>query len=70
MIKTKKLSPQRSVTYGFFGSKGGVSKGIYKSLNCGVGSNDKKNNIKKNLNIVLKKLKSNTKKNSFTKTNS
>ena len=62
MIKTKKLSPQRSVTYGFFGSKGGVSKGIYKSLNCGVGSNDKKNNIKKNLNIVLKKLKSNTKK--------
>ena len=62
MIKTKKLSSQRSVTYGFFGSKGGVSKGIYKSLNCGVGSNDKKNNIKKNLNIVLKKLKSNTKK--------
>ena len=62
MIKTKKLSSQRSVTYGFFGSKGGVSKGIYKSLNCGIGSNDKKNNIKKNLNIVLKKLKSNTKK--------
>ncbi len=62
LIKTKKLSPQRSVTYGFFGSKGGVSKGIYKSLNCGVGSNDKKNNIKKNLSIVLKKLKSNTKK--------
>ena len=62
MIKTKKLSSQRSVTYGFFGSKGGVSKGIYKSLNCGVGSNDEKNNIKKNLNIVLKKLKANTKK--------
>jgi YfiH family protein len=35
---------------------GGVSKGIYKSLNCGIGSKDKKNNVKKNLEIVKKKI--------------
>ena len=39
-----------------FNKKGGVSKGIYKSLNCGTGSKDKKANIKKNLEIVKKKL--------------
>ncbi len=32
------------------------SKGVYKSLNCGPGSKDKKNNINYNLNIVKKKI--------------
>ena len=41
---------------------GGSSKGIYKSLNCGPGSFDKKKNIQKNLQTVLKKIKSNSKK--------
>ena len=31
---------------------GGKSSGIYKSLNCGPGSNDFKSNIKENLKIV------------------
>lgn len=30
----------QEVAYGFFGRQGGHSKGIYASLNCGVGSND------------------------------
>ena len=37
-----------SVPHGFFGSKGGVSTGKYKSLNAGFGSNDKKNLVSEN----------------------
>ena len=62
MIKSKQLSRFKKINHGFFGSKGGVSKGIYKSLNCGLGSKDKKSNIQKNLNTVLKKIKSKNKK--------
>lgn len=29
-----------NISYGFFGRQGGVSKGIYESLNCRVGSDD------------------------------
>ena len=44
MIKSKKLSKNlRNISHGFFNSNGGKSKGIYKSLNCGPGSKDKKN---------------------------
>jgi polyphenol oxidase len=41
---------------------GGKSTGIFKSLNCGPGSSDKKRNIKKNLEIVGKKIKAKSKK--------
>jgi len=58
LIKSKKLSKFKKISHGFFGSKGGVSTGIYKSLNCGVGSLDKKLNIKKNLNIASLKINS------------
>ena len=56
MIKSKKLSKKKAIKHGFFNSKGGTSKNIYKSLNCGPGSNDTSANIKKNLNIVKKKI--------------
>ena len=56
MIKSKKLSKFKLIKHGFFSQKGGVSKGIYKSLNCGLGSNDKKNKVKLNLNIVRRKI--------------
>ncbi len=36
------------VEHGFFGREGGVSKGIYSSLNCGVGSGDLTANISEN----------------------
>ena len=49
MIKSKKLSKIKNLKHGFFNSVGGCSKGIYKSLNCGLGSNDNKSNIKKKL---------------------
>ena len=56
MLYSKKLSKFSKISHGFFNKNGGVSRGIYKSLNCGIGSNDKKTNIKKNLNIVKSKL--------------
>ena len=40
---------------------GGKSKGIYKSLNCGIGSKDKKRNVKKNLEIIKRKMGKKTK---------
>jgi YfiH family protein len=41
---------------------GGKSTGIFKSLNCGLGSSDKKKNILKNLEIVSNKIKAKNKK--------
>ena len=55
MIKSKKLKKFKNIKHGFFNSVGGVSSGLYKSLNCGIGSKDKKINVKKNLKIVSKK---------------
>ena len=57
----KKLSKQKHIVHGFFNKKGGISKGIYKSLNCGPGSNDRKNDVKKNLRIVKNKISKNSK---------
>ncbi len=56
MINSKKLSKFSEISHGFFNRNGGVSEGIYKSLNCGTGSKDMQNNIKKNLKIVKKKI--------------
>tara|TARA_B100000242_G_scaffold228515_1_gene168773 strand:- start:227 stop:979 length:753 start_codon:yes stop_codon:yes gene_type:complete len=52
MIRSKKLLRFKNINHAFFNNIGGVSKGIYKSLNCGPGSKDKAKNIKKNLSIV------------------
>ncbi len=56
MIKSKKLSKFQQINHGFFDKKGGKSTGIYKSLNCGIGSYDSKKNVLKNLKIVCKKI--------------
>ena len=61
MIVSKKLSKFKKIKHGFFNRRGGKSNGIYKSLNCGPGSKDKKSNIIKNLNIVKKKICKNSK---------
>ena len=57
MIKSRLLSNFKNISHGFFNSEGGYSNGIYKSLNCGRGSRDNKNNINKNLNFVAKTMK-------------
>ncbi len=56
MIYSKQLFKFSEISHGFFNKNGGVSKGVYKSLNCGTGSKDKKKNIKKNLKIVKRKI--------------
>ena len=56
MIKSKRLLKQKKISHGFFNKNGGKSKGIYKSLNCGLGSNDKRKDVKKNLKIVKKNI--------------
>tara|TARA_B100001250_G_scaffold189087_1_gene162425 strand:- start:138 stop:896 length:759 start_codon:yes stop_codon:yes gene_type:complete len=61
LIKSKKLSKIKNLRHGFFNSVGGKSKNIYSSLNCGLGSKDNPTNIKKNLQIVKKKIGSSEK---------
>ncbi len=55
-MKSKKLSKFKNIKHGFFNRSGGISKGIYKSLNCGIGSLDNKKNVKENLKSVSKKI--------------
>ena len=43
-----------AVMHGFFGRRGGVSGGIYESLNCGQGSDDEPQSVKENRNIVAR----------------
>ncbi|MEC7185267.1 MAG: laccase domain-containing protein, partial [Pseudomonadota bacterium] len=47
------LTPTR---HGFFGRQGGVSSGLYESLNVGLASNDRKENITINRQRVAKSL--------------
>ena len=61
MFFSKKLIKFKNIRHGFFNREGGVSKGIYKSLNCGPGSKDKIKNIKKNIEKVCKKIGCNKK---------
>ena len=44
------------IRHGFFNRLGGVSKGIYKGLNCGLGSDDKIKDVRKNIEKVCKKI--------------
>ena len=56
MFYSKKLNNFKRIKHCFFSNKGGFSKGLYKSLNCGRGSKDKKKNVLKNLNYIAKKM--------------
>ena len=56
MYFSKKIKKFKKIKHCFFSKKGGFSNGVYKSLNCGEGSLDKKKNIRKNLTFVSKKM--------------
>ena len=56
MIYAKKFKKFKNISHAFFNNQGGYSTGIYKSLNCGYGSNDKKKNVYKNIQVVSKKI--------------
>ncbi len=56
MFFSKKLLKFENLKHCFFSRKNGFSKGLYASLNCGLGSDDKKENVLKNLNLVSQKI--------------
>jgi YfiH family protein len=56
MIASELLKHQIDVRHGFFTRRGGVSDGIYRSLNCGFGSGDVAQNVRKNRSRVAAKL--------------
>ena len=45
MFFSKKLNQFNNINHCFFSKNGGFSNGIYNSLNCGHGSDDKKENV-------------------------
>ena len=57
MFYSKKLRKFKNISHCFFSRKKGFSKGIYKSLNCGIGSKDNRKTVLKNLSLVSKKMK-------------
>lgn len=54
--RSKLLSGLAGVKHGFFGRKGGVSAGIYDSLNCGPGSKDAPEAVRENRTRVARTL--------------
>ena len=56
MFFSKKFKTFKNIKHCFFSKTGGVSQGIYNSLNCGLGSEDEKKNVLNNLNIVSNKM--------------
>ena len=57
MFYSKKLKKFKQINHCFFSRKYGFSTGVYRSLNCGSGSNDNRKNVLKNLFLVSKKIK-------------
>ena len=56
MFFSKKLAKFKNIKHCFFSRQNGFSDGYYKSLNCGLGSKDKKENVLKNLYFVSNKI--------------
>ena len=48
MLRADNLGKIKKLRHGFFTRKGGVSKGIYESLNCGLGSKDERARVLQN----------------------
>ena len=55
IFKSNSFSKNSNIHHAFFSRKNGASKGIYESLNCGLGSKDKKKYVYQNIEIVKKK---------------
>ena len=56
MFYSKKLKKLSKIKHCFFSRKNGFSKGFYRGLNCGRGSNDNKKNVNRNLSFVAKRM--------------
>ena len=62
MFIFKEINKYPHIDCAFFSRNEGISGGIYKSLNCGLNSKDKKRNVLRNRIIALKKIGLNKKK--------
>lgn len=56
MFMTDDILEDKNIRHGFFGKQGGVSRGIYDSLNCGLGSSDDPEAVTENRRRVEKEL--------------
>ena len=56
MFFSSKLSKFKNIKHCFFSRQNGFSKGNFSSLNCGLGSTDKKEDVLKNLELVSEKI--------------
>ena len=57
MFYSNNFKNLEEIQHCFFSRKNGNSKGIYESLNCGIGSKDDSKNVDKNLEIIAKNFK-------------
>jgi len=48
MLKSHRILKSDDIVHGFFGRRGGVSTGLYDSLNCGLGTQDNADAVKEN----------------------
>lgn len=56
MLQSEALASVPGITHAFFTRNGGVSRGIYASLNCGFGSSDDRDNVAENRTRVSRTL--------------
>ena len=56
MITSQALNGKSRVRHGFFTREGGVSDGLFSSLNCGFGSGDNPDHITANRSLAMRRL--------------
>lgn len=56
ILTARNLAESRNIAHGFFGRRGGVSEGIFASLNCGPGSGDDRARVIENRGRALSHL--------------
>lgn len=56
MIEAPQLTSERRIRHGFFTREGGLSQGLFASLNCGFGSGDDKPTVARNRERVAEQL--------------
>jgi polyphenol oxidase len=59
-VTADNLAALDGIAHGFFTRNGGVSEGIYASLNCGLGSKDDPEAVRENRNRVVRHLRAGT----------
>jgi len=55
-VPAHNLEAESAIAHGFFTREGGVSEGVYASLNCGLGSNDQRAAVLENMRRVAETL--------------